>query len=97
MVFPLLLGIAGYYAVFGGEYSWWELRQARARHAAESEELARLRVELDSLRAWVHTRETDPAMLERLARERYGLVMDDEILYRFVEPEDTTREGDDTR
>ena len=49
---------------------------------------------IDSMRAWADSLESDPATLERLARERYGMIKDGEVLYRFIEPDsssDTTR------
>ena len=39
LVVPALLLLAGYYAVFGGEYSMFELRAARASAIAERESL----------------------------------------------------------
>ncbi len=86
LVFPALLGLAGYYAVFGGEHSWLDLRRARGAVEAEAAEVAELHREIDSLRARAHALENDPVTLERLARERYGMIRDGEILYRFVEP-----------
>ena len=88
----LLLGallVAGYYAVFGGEHSMLDVRRTRAQREDEVMELDRLRVANDSLRALVDSLATDPAMLERLARERFGLIRDGEVLYRFA-PADST-------
>ena len=87
LLLPGLLLVAGYYAIFGGEYSVMDVRRARAARAAEAVEVARLRAENDSLRALVDSLETDPAMLERLARERFGLIRDGEVLYRFAPPD----------
>ena len=87
VVVPALLGLALYWAVLGGEYSWFELRETRRTRAAEAAELARLEAEIDSLRAFADSLESDAAVLERLARERYGMVREGEVLYRFAEPE----------
>ena len=84
LLLPAVLLVAGYYAVFGGEHSLLDVRRARAELAAAAAELDRLRVANDSLRALVDSLETDPAMLERLARERFGLIRDGEVLYRFA-------------
>ena len=89
-VFPLLVGVAGYYALFGGEYSWWELRQLRAQHQEQTVELERMARELDSLRGWEDKLLNDPATLERLAREDHGLVGEGEILYWVVGESDST-------
>jgi cell division protein FtsB len=35
-------------------------------------------------------------MLERLARERYGMIKEGELLYRFTEPRDSGAPGRDT-
>ena len=87
LLLPAVLLLAGYYAIFGGEHSVLDVRRARAAQVAEEAEVARLRAENDSLRALVDSLENDPAMLERLARERFGLIRDGEVLYRFVPPD----------
>lgn len=94
LLFPVLLGLAVYYALFGGEYSLFEVREARRTTEAEAAELRRIQEEIDSLRAWADSLEHDSATLERIARERFGMVRGDELLYRFVEPADSTEEGE---
>lgn len=93
LLFPAFLGLAVYFAVFGGEYSVFELRRAREQTREEEAELNRLRSELDSLTAWVDSLETDSATLERLARERFGMTREDEVLYRFPPADSTERES----
>ena len=83
---PGLFGMAAYFAVFGGEYSVFEVRQARAEVAAETARLQELRATNDSLAARADSVETDPATIERLARERWGMIRPGEVLYRFAEP-----------
>ena len=90
----LLLGL--YWAVFGGEYSVFEVRRARAARELEAAELERVRHEIDSLGLLIDSLDTDPAVLERLARERYGMIKDGELLYRFAEPRDSGVAGRDT-
>jgi cell division protein FtsB len=89
LLLPALLGLAVYYAVFGGEYSLLELRRARAEIAAQEKELAALNQTLDSLRAWVDSLQNDSATLERLAREKFGLIREGEVLYRLAVPPDS--------
>ena len=86
---PALLGLAVYYAIFGGEYSLLELRRAKGQIATQERELAALQGTLDSLRAWVDSLQNDSATLERLAREKFGMIRDGEILYRLAQPEGT--------
>ena len=89
LILPVLLGLAVYYAVFGGEYSLWELHRARREIDVQKGELAVLRQEIDSLRAWADSLQNDSATIERLARERYGMIREGEVLYRFAEPPDS--------
>lgn len=92
VLFPALLGVAAYFALFGGEYSVFELRRARQQAEEEAAELARLRQEIDSLAARADSLETDSATLERMAREGFGMVREGEVLYRFTTPPDSTDE-----
>ena len=89
VILPGLLLLAAYYAVFGGEYSWFELRDARAAVEREEADLAELNRQIDSLRAWADSMRIDSVTLERIARERFGMIRDGEILYRFA-PQDST-------
>ena len=90
LLLPTLVGAAAYFAVFGGEYSLLDLWRLQRQHEREQAELVRLRDSLAVLRARVDSLESDPAVLERLARERYGLIRDGERLYLFAEESDST-------
>jgi len=89
LVVPGLLLMAAYYAVFGGEYSVFELREARADVVEEQARLEQARTEIDSLRVELDRLEHDPATIERIAREDYGMVRTGETLYRFADADDT--------
>ncbi len=82
-VLILVGGLA--FGLFGGEYraidSWRLKRQVRGEQAALDE----LRLEIDSLELYVDSLETDPETQERVARERFGMIRNGEIVYR-VEP-----------
>ena len=95
VVLPALLGLAGYYALFGGEYSLFELRKAREEIQAQRQELSLLREEVQRLRARTDSLENDSSTLERIARERFGMIREGEILYRIAEPADSA--GDTLR
>jgi cell division protein FtsB len=86
ILLPALLLLAMYYAVFGGEYSVFEVRRARAEVEAARAELAELEERIDSLSARADSLENDPAALERIARERFGMIREGETLYRFAHP-----------
>jgi len=73
------------FGLFGGEYraidSWKLKRQVREERQA----LEQLRLEIDSLRAYAESLETNRETQERVARERFGMIRDGEIVYR-IEP-----------
>ena len=96
LIVPAALLLAAYWAVFGGEYSIFEVRRARRDRELEAAELTRVRHEVDSLGVLIDSLDSDPAVLERLARERYGMIKDGETLYRFAEPRDSGVAGRDT-
>lgn len=89
LVLPGFLLVAVYFAVFGGEYSVFELRSTRQAVEEEQALLADLRRQIDSLEAWRDSLMTDSATLESVARERFGMIRPGETLYRFTEPSDT--------
>ena len=89
---PGLLLAALYYAVFGGEYSIFEVREARADLQDEREALVVVQGEIDSLSALTDSLRSDDATIERIAREEFGMIREGETLYRFVDGDDVTRE-----
>ena len=90
----LLLAGAAYFAVFGGDYDVFDLRRVRQERALEEQRAAEVRAEVEQLRLRRDSLASDSATLERLARERYGLIRDGERLYRFADsPADSTAES----
>jgi cell division protein FtsB len=83
-----LLAVAGYYAVWGGEYSVFGLRELERQLAAEQLRLESVRQQTDSLRVVAERIESDPLAIERVARERFGMIRHGETLVRFVVVED---------
>jgi cell division protein FtsB len=88
--------LAGYYAVWGGEYSAFHLMRLGEESAAAQSRLAHVREEVDSLKALAERLESDDETVERIARERFGMVREGELLYRFV-PVDPDRPGEGGR
>lgn len=87
LIFPGVLGFAAYFAVAEGEYSYLEVRRAEAELQSKEAELPRLIAENDSLGTLIDALVSDDRALERLAREKYGLVRDGEVLYRLSDPQ----------
>jgi cell division protein FtsB len=86
----LLLAIALYYAVWGGEYSVFDVRTLTIRQQQTELELTEVQRTVDSLRVVEEKLEEDPATIEAVARERFGMIRDGELLYRFVEVDSAT-------
>jgi len=87
-VVPVLLAVAVYYGVFGGEYSLFELRSVRASVQVEQGRLSEVHLRIDSLAAWADSLREDPGTIERVAREDFGMIRDGETLYRFADVDD---------
>ena len=87
LLLPVLLLVALYYALWGGEYGVADMTRIRAERARLTEEVERLRVDNLRLEERINALENDPRALEALARERFGLIREGEVLYRFAEPE----------
>ena len=83
----LVLALALYFAVQGGEYSTLQWLQLRSRVRAEGEQVRQLTREVDSLTAVKKRVDTDPAMQERLARELYGMLRPGELEYTILRDE----------
>jgi cell division protein FtsB len=82
-LFAGLLVVGGIvFGAFGGEYStlnWWQLkRQVREQEQA----IAEVRHQIDSLEVWATALESDSATQEKVAREKFGMIRDGEMLYR---------------
>lgn len=95
----VLLGLGAaalYFAVFGGEYSIFALRRLEQQRQREEAELRELHAEMARLRARVDSLRSDPATLERVARERYGMIRAGERLYRFAPAPDSLEDDADS-
>lgn len=66
-----------------------EVRGARAEREDLERRLAEVERVNDSLRAWGDALEADSATIERVARERYGMIREGEVLYRITPPPDS--------
>jgi cell division protein FtsB len=82
----MVVTLAIYYAVQGGEYSTVDLFRQRSRKAMLRSAVDSLKRDVDSLSQLRRRILTDPATQERIAREDFGMVRGDrELLYRFID------------
>ena len=92
----IMLAGAAYYALLGGDYGYFEVQNLEKERSTEEARVKALNVQVEQLKSRADSLEHDPATLERVAREKYGLIKNGEKLYRFVDsvkasPRDTTR------
>jgi cell division protein FtsB len=92
----VLLTGATYFAVFGGDYDVFDLHRIRRERAAEEVRVAEARTEVERLAARRDSLLHDNATVERIARERYGMIRDGERLYRFAAPPRDSAQPRDT-
>jgi cell division protein FtsB len=80
----VLILAAAVFAFQGGEYSTVDLLRQRAYTRRLAAEMDVLQHQVDSLTALVRAIGSDPAMQERIAREEFGMLRGNELLYRFA-------------
>ena len=78
---------AVYFALQGGEYSTYDLFRQRDRERTLTRVVDSLERDVDSLKTLKRLLETDPATQERIARENFGMIRDNELLFRFINPD----------
>lgn len=84
IIWIVLIAIALYFGLQGGEYSTRDLYVLRARSGSLQAEVDSLQRQVDSLTRYLRAVKVDSATQERIAREEFGMVRGDkEILYRF--------------
>jgi cell division protein FtsB len=86
LILPALIGLSVYFALFGGEYSVFEVRRVRVQNLELEQRLIESERANDSLRIRAEALDTDSATIERLAREQHGMIREGEVLYRFAPP-----------
>ncbi len=79
-----------YFGIQGGEYGTTDLLALRRQEASERAQVEHLRLVVDSLQKDAVAIERDLRTQERVARERFGMIRQGELLYRLV-PGDSTR------
>ena len=90
-VWWVLIAIAVYFAVQGGEYSTKDLYVLHRRTDNLTRQVDSLQRQVDSLGRFLRLVKGDSATQERIAREEFGMVRGDkEILYRFGEAPDSS-------
>ena len=87
MLLRLAIVAAVYFALQGGEYSTVDLFRQGQRERMLTRMIDSLKHDVDSLRTLKRLIETDPATQERIAREDFGMIRENELLFRFLDPD----------
>ncbi len=84
IVWILIIAIALFFALQGGEYSTRDLYVLRVRSGLLQSDVDSLQRQVDSLNRFLRAVRSDSATQERIAREEFGMVRGEkELLYRF--------------
>ncbi len=84
LLWILLIVVALYFGLQGGEYSTLDLYVLRARSGSLQREVDSLQRRVDSLTRYLRAVKVDSATQERIAREEFGMIRGNkEMLYRF--------------
>jgi cell division protein FtsB len=89
----VLIALAVFFALQGGEYSTRDLFLLRSRTQRLNHQVDSLQRHVDSLARYLRLVKGDSATQERIAREEFGMVRGDkEILYRFGDVSGTSKD-----
>lgn len=80
----VVLAGAAVFALFGGEYGMFDWLDLRRQEREERASIERLTAEVDSLTRYAKRVQTDRGLLERLARDDFGMIRKGEYVYRIV-------------
>ena len=69
------------FGAFGGEYRLIDWLQLKRQVQEEDSAVVALQHDVDSMLAYAEALESDSATQERVARERFGMLRDGEIVY----------------
>jgi cell division protein FtsB len=81
----IAIAASGHYLVWGGEYDAGDVKQLTSTRTALTMRVDSLQAVLDSVRVWADSLESDPMVIERVARERHSFIRAGERLFLFVE------------
>ena len=79
-----VIAVAIVFALQGGQYSTLDLLNQGSQKKHLQSSIDSLKKEVDSLRAYKKALSSDAKLQERIARERWGMVKDGEIVYKIV-------------
>jgi len=85
LLFPFI-----FYLYFAGDYGFFRLLSLKAEKENTILETKRLQALNLDLQIEKEKLRDDLSYIEKVARERYGMAKKDEVIYKFVQPQDTS-------
>lgn len=86
----LLLFSFIFYLYFAGDYGFFRLLSLKAEKENTILETKRLQALNMDLQIEKEKLRDDLSYIEKVARERYGMAKKDEVIYKFIQPQDTS-------
>jgi cell division protein FtsB len=86
----LLLFSFIFYLYFAGDYGFFRLLSLKAQKENTILETKRLQALNMDLQIEKEKLRDDLSYIEKVARERYGMAKKDEVIYKFIQPQDTS-------
>jgi len=86
----LLLFSFIFYLYFAGDYGFFRLLSLKAQKENTILETKRLQAQNMDLQIEKEKLRDDFSYIEKVARERYGMAKKDEVIYKFIQPQDTS-------
>ncbi len=77
-------GVILIWFAFIDTYSLWARFELHQRKETLKVKIAQLKAETNRLKQKIHTLKSDPELLERIAREEYGMKKKGETVYKIV-------------
>jgi len=78
------------YLYFAGDYGFFRLLSLKAQRENTILETKRLQALNMDLQIEKEKLRDDLSYIEKVARERYGMAKKDEVIYKFIQPQDTS-------
>lgn len=86
----LLLFSFIFYLYFAGDYGFFRLLSLKAQRENTILETKRLQAQNMDMQIEKEKLKDDLSYIEKVARERYGMAKKDEVIYKFIQPQDTS-------
>ncbi|MCJ7496808.1 MAG: septum formation initiator family protein [candidate division Zixibacteria bacterium] len=86
----LLFLASVFYLYFGGNYGFLRILSLKKEKESIILETKRLQAQNMDLELEKEKLKNNPFYIEKVARERYGMAKEDEVIYKFIQPQDSS-------